>query len=93
MALIGAAPEFGGPGFMLPTRNHEVFKWCLDAGLKLVFQMTLMGSPHLYLDYARLEISLALKPFHRQCEWCTLRLRELPRGVPRSQNPQRGQAL
>ena len=42
MALIGAAPEFGGPGFMLPTRNHEVFKWCLEAELKLVFQMTLM---------------------------------------------------
>jgi hypothetical protein len=42
MALIGAAPEFGGPGFLLPTRNHEVFKSCLEAGLKLVFQMTLM---------------------------------------------------
>jgi len=42
MALIGAAPEFGGPGFLLPTRNHEVFKWCLEARLKLVFQMTLM---------------------------------------------------
>jgi predicted N-acetyltransferase YhbS len=42
MALIGAAPEFAGPGFLLPTRNHEVFKWCLEAGLKLVFQMTLM---------------------------------------------------
>jgi predicted N-acetyltransferase YhbS len=42
MALIGAAPEFGGPGFLLPTRNHEVFAWCLEAGLKLVFQMTLM---------------------------------------------------
>jgi len=42
MALIGAAPEFRGPGFILPTRNHEVFKWCLEAGLKLVFQMTLM---------------------------------------------------
>jgi predicted N-acetyltransferase YhbS len=42
MALIGAAPEFGGPGLLLPTRNHEVFSWCLDAGLKLVFQMTLM---------------------------------------------------
>jgi predicted N-acetyltransferase YhbS len=41
-ALIGAASEFGGPGFLLPTRNHEVFKWCLDSGLKLVFQMTLM---------------------------------------------------
>jgi predicted N-acetyltransferase YhbS len=42
MALIGAAPEFAGPGFLLPTRNHEVFTWCLRAGLKLVFQMTLM---------------------------------------------------
>jgi predicted N-acetyltransferase YhbS len=42
MALIGAAPEFGGPGFLVPTRNHEVFAWCLEAGLKLVFQMTLM---------------------------------------------------
>jgi len=42
MALIGAAAEFGGPGFLLPTRNHEVFKWCLEGGLKLVFQMTLM---------------------------------------------------
>jgi predicted N-acetyltransferase YhbS len=42
IALIGAAPEFGGPGFLLPTRNHEVFKWSLEAGLKLVFQMTLM---------------------------------------------------
>ena len=37
-----APPEFGGPGFLLPTRNHEVFKWCLEARLKLVFQMTLM---------------------------------------------------
>lgn len=42
MALIGAASEFVGPGFLLPTRNHEVFKWCLEGDLKLVFQMTLM---------------------------------------------------
>ena len=42
MVLIGAATEFGGPGFLLPTRNHEAFKWCLDRGLRLVFQMTLM---------------------------------------------------
>jgi predicted N-acetyltransferase YhbS len=42
MALIGAATAFGGPGFLLPTRNHEVFAWCLEAGLRLVFQMTLM---------------------------------------------------
>src|SRR5713226_2803898 len=42
MALIAAAPGFGGPGFLLPTRNHEVFAWCLKAGLKRVYQMTLM---------------------------------------------------
>jgi predicted N-acetyltransferase YhbS len=43
-ALIGAAPSFPGPGFLLPTRNHEVFKWCLDNGLRLVMQMTLMST-------------------------------------------------
>ena len=42
-SLIAAAPEFRGPGFLLPTRNHEVFAWCLDSGLKLVMQMTLMS--------------------------------------------------
>ena len=42
-ALIGAATEFPGPGFLLPTRNHEVFAWCLNRRLKLVFQMTLMS--------------------------------------------------
>ena len=42
-ALIGAATESPGPGFLLPTRNHEVFGWCLNRGLKLVFQMTLMS--------------------------------------------------
>jgi len=42
-ALIGAATEFPGPGFLLPTRNHDVFEWCLNCELKLVFQMTLMS--------------------------------------------------
>jgi predicted N-acetyltransferase YhbS len=42
MALIGAATAFGSPGFLLPTRNHEVFTWCLKGGLRLVYQMTLM---------------------------------------------------
>jgi hypothetical protein len=41
-ALIGAAQTIQGPGFLLPTRNYEVFKWCLDSGLRLVMQMTLM---------------------------------------------------
>ena len=42
MALIAAATEFGGPDLLLPTRNHELFNWCLEQGLQLVFQMTLM---------------------------------------------------
>jgi predicted N-acetyltransferase YhbS len=41
-ALIGAAAEIGGGGFLLPTRNGELFRWCLDHGLRLVHQMTLM---------------------------------------------------
>jgi GNAT superfamily N-acetyltransferase len=41
-ALIGAAPAFTGPGFLLPTRNHDLFDWCLDHGLRLVRQATLM---------------------------------------------------
>jgi hypothetical protein len=43
MALIGAAPSFSGPGFLLPTNNHEVFDWCLRKGLRLVVQATLMS--------------------------------------------------
>jgi predicted N-acetyltransferase YhbS len=41
-ALIGAAQEYGGGGFLLPTRNGELFRWCLSNGLRLVHQMTLM---------------------------------------------------
>jgi len=41
-ALIAAAPEIGGGGFLLPTRNSELFRWCLQNGLRLVHQMTLM---------------------------------------------------
>jgi len=41
-ALIASAPEIGGGGFLLPTRNGELFRWCLDNGLRLVHQLTLM---------------------------------------------------
>ena len=41
-ALTGAAPGFDGGGFLLPTRNGELFRWCLEHGLRLVHQMTLM---------------------------------------------------
>lgn len=41
-ALLGAADKFGGPGFLLPTRNTELFRWCLNHGLRVVEPMTLM---------------------------------------------------
>ncbi len=42
-ALIGAAQEFAGPGFLLPTRNGELFRWCLTNGLRVTQPMTLMS--------------------------------------------------
>lgn len=42
-ALIGAATEFGGPGFLLPTRNNEVLRWCMAHGLKIIQPLTLMS--------------------------------------------------
>lgn len=42
-ALIGAKQMFGGPGFLLPTRNSELMRWCLAHGLKIVQPMTLMS--------------------------------------------------
>jgi len=41
-ALIGAASAFPGGGFLAPTRNGELFRWCLQNRLRLVHQMTLM---------------------------------------------------
>jgi predicted N-acetyltransferase YhbS len=42
-ALIGAAGDFSRKGgFLIPTRNGELLRWCLDNGLRLVHQMTLM---------------------------------------------------
>jgi hypothetical protein len=41
-ALIGSARVYSGPGFLVPTRNHDLFRWCLDNGLRLVMQMNLM---------------------------------------------------
>ena len=42
-ALIGAAPSFPGPGFLLPTRHGGLFRWCLAHGLRVVQPMTLMS--------------------------------------------------
>jgi len=42
--LIGATLQFTGPGFLLPIRNGELFRWCLDHGLRIVKIMTLMSA-------------------------------------------------
>ena len=42
-ALIGSGLEINGPGFMLPTRNSEMMRWCMSNGLKVVQPMTLMS--------------------------------------------------
>lgn len=42
-ALISAAETFHGPGFLLPTRNSELLRWCLNNGLKIVQPLTLMS--------------------------------------------------
>ena len=41
-ALIAAAPSFAGPGFLVPTRNAALIRWCLERGLRIVQPMTLM---------------------------------------------------
>jgi predicted N-acetyltransferase YhbS len=41
-ALIGAARSFPGPGFLVPTRNGDLMRWCLSNGLRIVFPATLM---------------------------------------------------
>ena len=42
-ALIGAAKEISGPGFLLPVRNGELFRWCLAHQLRVVHTATLMS--------------------------------------------------
>jgi GNAT superfamily N-acetyltransferase len=36
------ADSYGGPGILIPTRNTQLFRWCLSNGLRLVQQLTLM---------------------------------------------------
>jgi GNAT superfamily N-acetyltransferase len=42
-ALIGAAPAILGAGFLVPTRNTELFRWCLAQGLRMTQPLTLMS--------------------------------------------------
>ena len=45
-ALISSPTDdensYGGPGILIPTRNAQLFHWCLDSGLRLVQQLILM---------------------------------------------------
>jgi ribosomal protein S18 acetylase RimI-like enzyme len=42
-ALIGSTNEIAGPGFLLPTRNGDLMRWCLEHGLRVIQPMTLMS--------------------------------------------------
>lgn len=50
-ALIASVESFGGPGILVPSRNAELFRWCLSNGLRVTQPMTLMTSG-LYNDPA-----------------------------------------
>jgi predicted N-acetyltransferase YhbS len=41
-ALIAASPSFDGPGFLVPSRNGELMRWCLESGLRITQPLTLM---------------------------------------------------
>ena len=41
-ALIAAAPEYAGPGFIVPARNTELLRWCLENRLRIVHNLCLM---------------------------------------------------
>ena len=42
-ALIAAAPELHHPGFLVPTRNADLMRWCLGQGLKVMQPLNLMS--------------------------------------------------
>jgi hypothetical protein len=43
-ALLASAESFGGPGILVPSRNHALLRWCLSNGLRVVQPMTLMST-------------------------------------------------
>lgn len=42
-AMIGAAETILGFGVLVPSRNTDLFRWCLDRGLRINQQCTLMS--------------------------------------------------
>ncbi|HUQ49955.1 MAG TPA: GNAT family N-acetyltransferase [Terriglobales bacterium] len=43
-ALIASAAAITGPGILVPTRNADLFRWCLNHGLRVIFPGTLMST-------------------------------------------------
>jgi predicted N-acetyltransferase YhbS len=43
-ALIASVDEFIGPGVLIPTTNGDLFRWCLENGLRVSQQLTLMDT-------------------------------------------------
>ncbi|WP_409471404.1 GNAT family N-acetyltransferase [Streptomyces sp. HC307] len=41
-ALISAAEAFGGSGVLIPMTNPELFRWCLERGLRVTGPLTVM---------------------------------------------------
>lgn len=41
-ALIASAQDVSGPGILVPMREAELFRWCLDNGMRVFQPMTLM---------------------------------------------------
>jgi predicted N-acetyltransferase YhbS len=41
-ALIMATESYNGPGFLVPSSNGELLRWCLSNGLRITQPMTLM---------------------------------------------------
>ena len=42
IALIGAADDYGTPGFLVPLADTELFRWCLAHRLRVFFVLNMM---------------------------------------------------
>ena len=41
-SLIGAAADYGTPGFLVPLADTELFRWCLSRGLRVFFVLNML---------------------------------------------------
>ncbi len=48
-AMICESHDFGTPGFLVPLTNNDLFRWCLDEGLRIFF-VTQMMTTGLYQE-------------------------------------------